>query len=104
MPHIRQNLSLPGAVAAQAIRDDLARLVLEADQQTLEEPLGGGGIATHLDENVEHDTVLVHGAPEMEELADDRQVHLILSANSGRRRQSYETGHPRPGRWQAIEP
>jgi putative transposase len=29
---------------------------------------------------------------------------LILSANSGCRRQSCETGDARPGRWQAIEP
>ena len=29
---------------------------------------------------------------------------LILSANSGGRRQSCVTGHPRPGRWHAIEP
>ena len=29
---------------------------------------------------------------------------LILSANSGCRGQSCETGHPRPGCWHAVEP
>ncbi len=82
MPHAGQDLTLRHAVAAQPIRDDLARLVLQAHQQAFEEAFGGRGIAAVLDQNVEQDTVLVHGAPEIEELAVDLQVHLILSAKS----------------------
>jgi hypothetical protein len=66
MPHAGQDLALRCAVGAQPIRDDAPRLVLEAGQQALEEPLGGRGIAPLLHEDVEHDTVLVHRALEIE--------------------------------------
>jgi len=41
MPHTGQDLALRDAVVAQPVRDDLAWLVLEANQQALEEALGG---------------------------------------------------------------
>jgi hypothetical protein len=52
MPHTGQDLTLRDAVAAEPIRDDLARLVFEADQQALEETLGGRGVPPLLDEDV----------------------------------------------------
>jgi len=39
--------------------------VLQAAQQLAEEPLGRFGIAPALDKDVEHMSVLVHGAPEV---------------------------------------
>ena len=69
MPHARRDLSLRNAVAAEPVRDDLAALVLEARQQALEEAFGGSGIPVLLHQDVEHNTVLVHSAPEIEELA-----------------------------------
>jgi hypothetical protein len=51
-------------------------LELEAGQQALEEAFGGCGVPPLLDEDVEHDTVLVHGAPEVEELTVDLQSGL----------------------------
>ncbi|GGC67339.1 hypothetical protein GCM10011504_51630 [Siccirubricoccus deserti] len=69
MPHTGQDLALCDTVAAEPIRDELAGLVLEAHQQAFEEAFGGRGVAAFLDQDVEHDTVLVHRAPEIEELA-----------------------------------
>ncbi|WP_245624549.1 hypothetical protein [Belnapia moabensis] len=48
--------------------------------------------------------MLVDRAPEVEELAVDLQINLMLSAKSGYRRQGCETSDARPGRWPAIEP
>ena len=77
MPHIGQDLALRNAVAAEPIRDDLAGLVLEAGQQAFEEAFGGRGIAALLHQDVEHDTVLIHRAPEIEELTVDLQKNLV---------------------------
>ncbi len=77
MPHTGQDLTLRDPIAAEPIRDNLARFVLEARQQTLEEAFGGRGIAPLLHQDVEHDTVLIHGAPEIEEFAVDLQINLI---------------------------
>jgi hypothetical protein len=82
MSHTGQAIALRDAVAAEPIRDDLSRLVLEAHQQAFEEAFGSRGIAAVLDQDVEYDTVLVHRTPEIEQLAVYLQVHLILSAKS----------------------
>ena len=65
------------AVAAQAVGDEALRLVLQPGQQALEEALRGRGVPVVLDQDVEHDAVLVHRAPEIMQLAIDRQEHLI---------------------------
>jgi hypothetical protein len=39
VPHVRQDLAPGDAVAAQAVGDDLSRLVSESGQQALEKPL-----------------------------------------------------------------
>jgi hypothetical protein len=77
VPHTGQDLSLCDAVAAEPIGHNAARLVLQAGQQALEEAPGGCGIAALLHKDVEHNTMLVHRAPEIEELAVDLQVHFI---------------------------
>ncbi len=82
MLHAGQDLALRDAVAAEPIRDDLARLVLQAGEEAFEEAFSGRAVPPLLHQDVEHDTVLVHRAPEIEELAVDLQVHLILSAKS----------------------
>jgi hypothetical protein len=104
MPHPGQDLTTRHAVAAQPIRHDAAGLVLQASEQALEEPLGGRGISPILDQNVEYDAVLIHRAPEVEQLAVDPQVDLILSAKSGCLRQSRKSGHARLGPWRTIKP
>jgi hypothetical protein len=54
----------PGrAVASKFIGDDHARDILKSLQQSLEEAFGGVRIPPWLNEDVEHDTVLIHGAP-----------------------------------------
>ena len=63
VPHVGQHFALRYAVAAQAVGDDLPWLVFQAGQQALEKALGSRGIPPLLDQDVEHDTVLVHRAP-----------------------------------------
>jgi hypothetical protein len=62
---VRQHLALGGAVALPLVGDDYARHKLQASWQSLEEPLGGLAIAPALNQNVEHDAVLIDGAPEI---------------------------------------
>src|SRR5215210_4157687 len=77
MPHLGQNLALRHSVALQPIGHDAPGLVLQTSEQALEEPLCRGGVPAVLDEDVEHNTVLVHRAPEVIQLAIDLQEHLI---------------------------
>ena len=44
MPQTGQDLTLRDGVAAELIRDDLARLVFATDQQAFAETLGGCGV------------------------------------------------------------
>jgi hypothetical protein len=104
MPHIGQYLTMRNPVAAQAIGDDTLRLVLQADEQALEEALGRRRVPPVLHQDVEHDTVLVHRAPETVQLAVDAQENLILLANSTRQRQSCKSGHARLGPWHTVKP
>jgi hypothetical protein len=69
-----QNLALRHAMAAQAVRDDALRLVLQIGEQSLDEALGRSRVPPVLHQDVEHDPVLVNQAPEVEELAVDLQV------------------------------
>ena len=77
MLHLGHELAVRDPVAAQAIGDQALRFVLQASQQALEEALRGRGIPTVLHQDVEHDAVLVHRAPEIVQLAVDLQEHLI---------------------------
>lgn len=77
MPHARQHLAPRGTVAPQPVGDDASRLVFQAGEQALEEPLRSRGIPAILHEDVEHHTMLVHRAPEIMQYAIDPQVHLV---------------------------
>jgi hypothetical protein len=46
-------------------------------QQSLEEPLGSVGIAPGLDEDIEHNAILIDGAPEILQHALDPNEHLV---------------------------
>jgi hypothetical protein len=80
--HVWQDFAVRNAVAAQAVGDKAPWLILQPSQQALEKAFGGRGVPVMLDQDVEHDAVLVHRAPEIMELAIDLQEHLILSAKS----------------------
>jgi hypothetical protein len=77
VPDIGQDLTMRGTVAAQAVGDEAARLVLQPVQQSLEKALCGGGIPAILHEDIEHDPVLVHRPPEIVQHAIDPDEHLV---------------------------
>ena len=66
-----QDLAFGRAVAAELVRHDHPWDVLQTAQQLAEEPPRRSGIAPALHENVEHMAVLIHGAPEVMQLAPD---------------------------------
>jgi hypothetical protein len=63
--YIRHDRSLSNAVAAQAVRDEASWLIAKPTQQMLEEPLGGGAISPLLHQNIQDDTMLIDGAPQV---------------------------------------
>ena len=79
---LRQQRALCHAIAAQFVGDKHARNILETLQQPLEEAPRRPGIAAALHQDIEHDAILIDGAPEIVQLALDPDEHLILSANS----------------------
>jgi hypothetical protein len=68
---------LRGVVAAQAVGDDASRLVTQPLQQPFEEALGCCGISPVLDQDVEHDAVLVDGTLKVAKLTVDPDEHLV---------------------------
>jgi hypothetical protein len=89
MLDIRQQLPLRHAIASQFIRDDHARYILQALEQTLEEPLGGFPVASLLNQDIEDDTILIHGTPQVMLDAldpDETSSRCHLSPGRGRRR------------------
>jgi hypothetical protein len=60
-----KQLALSHAVASQLIGHDHAGHILKAFQQTPEETLCCFGIPPWLNENVEHNALLIHGAPQI---------------------------------------
>ena len=61
---LRKDLALRHAVASKLIGHDHPRHILQPLQQSAKEALGGFGIPPRLHENVEYNTILIHGAPE----------------------------------------
>ena len=72
-----QQASLCHTIASQLIGDDHSRHKLQALQQTLEEPLGGFPITPLLDQNIEDETILIHGTPQVMLNALDPDEHLV---------------------------
>jgi hypothetical protein len=65
MLDVREQFTLCHAVALQLVCDQDPRRILEAFQETLDEALRRSAIATTLYQDVQHDAVLVDGAPEI---------------------------------------
>jgi hypothetical protein len=65
------------AVALELIRDDHPGDILTAFEELAEEFLGRVLIPPPLYENIQHMTVLIHGAPQIVVLLIDREEHLI---------------------------
>jgi hypothetical protein len=63
--HAGKQLTLSGAIAPQLVSHDHPRHILQTLQQPSEEALCGVGIAPGLNEDVEDNTILIDGAPEI---------------------------------------
>ena len=72
-----QQTTLRHAVASQLVGNDHTRHILQALQQTLEESLGGFPIASLLNQNIEDDTILIHGTPEIMLNTRDSDEHFV---------------------------
>src|SRR4051794_14193248 len=71
------HLCLRGAVAAELVGDDHTRHAGLALQQLPEQALGGPLVAPALDEYVEHEPVLIDGAPEPVLLTSNLHLDLV---------------------------
>jgi len=60
-----KQLTLSDTIAPQLVGHDPPWYILQALQKPLEEALRGVGIAPGLNEDVEHDAILIHGTPEI---------------------------------------
>ena len=72
-----KQFALCHAVISQFIRHDHARLILKALQQPPKEALCGPAITAWLNEDVEHNAVLIHGTPKIVLHALDPDEHLV---------------------------
>src|SRR3954451_22144483 len=71
------HLTLGGAVARQLVRDQDTRGSALLFQQLAEEALGGPLVPPALDEDVEHDPILIDSPPEPVLRSPDRQAHFV---------------------------
>ena len=67
--HLGQNIAMRNAIAAKAIRHQALWLVLQPGEQAFEETLGARGIASVLDQDVEHHPMVIDSTPEIIQLA-----------------------------------
>src|SRR3954466_14907745 len=84
------DLTLGGAVAGELVRDHDTRDPALLFQQLAEQALGGLFVPPALDQDVEHDPILVDRSPKPMLLAADHQAHLIQVPFVAR------TGQPAP--------
>src|SRR6266851_6441821 len=63
--HVGKDLAFRSAVASQLVRHNHPRHILQTLQQPLEEALGSFGVTPFLNEDIEHNAVLIHGAPKI---------------------------------------
>ena len=78
-----KQLTLSDAIAAQLVGHDHPRHILQTLQQPLEEALRRLGIAAGLNQDIEHNAILINGAPEIMLHAlypDEDFVHMPLVA------------------------
>ncbi len=64
-------------IASQLVGDQPPRHAALTLQQLAEEPFGGFPITARLDENIDHVTMLINGAPEISAVASDRDGDLV---------------------------
>src|ERR1700680_323165 len=76
MFNLGKQLALGHAVASQLISHDHARAILKALQQPSKEALRGFGISPWLNQDVEHNAVLIRGTPKIVLHALDPDEHL----------------------------
>src|ERR1700681_1533864 len=76
MLNLRKQLAPRHTIALKFIGHDHARLVIQALQQSSEKPFGSLAISPSLNKEVEHDAVLIHGAPQIMLHAQDPDEHL----------------------------
>src|ERR1700676_4791863 len=77
MLDVGKQMALCHAVASQLVGNEHPRYVVQTLQQAPEEALGGFGIPAFLNEDVEHNAVLIHGAPKIVLRALDPAEHLV---------------------------
>src|SRR3984885_5140034 len=77
MLDVGKQVALCHAVASQLVGHDHPRHMVQSLQQAPEEALGGIGISALLNEDVEHNAVLIHGAPKIVLHALDPDEHLV---------------------------
>ncbi len=100
-----QQVALRHPIASQLVGDDRSRHILQTLQQTLEEPLGGFRITPSLDQNIENDTVLIHGAPQIMLNALDPDEYLIeVPLVAGPRTAAAQTSGKSPAEFHAPPP
>ena len=77
MFYLWKQLALGDAVASQLISHDHAWHVLKTFQQAAKEALRGFGVPPWLNQDVEHNAVLIHGTPKIVLHALDPDKHLV---------------------------
>jgi hypothetical protein len=77
MLDVGKQVALCHAVASQLVGHDHPRHIVQSHQQAPEEALGGFGISALLNEDVEHNAVLIHAAPKIVLHALDPDEHLV---------------------------
>jgi hypothetical protein len=77
MFYLWKQLALGDTVASQLISHDHARHILKAFQQPSKEALRGFGVPPWLNQDVEHNAVLIHGTPKIVLHALDPDEHLV---------------------------
>jgi hypothetical protein len=78
MLDIGKQLTLSNAVALQLVGHDHSRHILQTLQKSPDEAFRRVGIPPGLNEDVEHNAVLIDGAPEIVLHALDPDEHLVL--------------------------
>jgi hypothetical protein len=77
MPNIGKYRSLSDAIAAQPVSDEAPWLVLQPMQQPLKKSLGSRPAPPILHQDVQHNAMLIHCAPQIVQYALDADEHLI---------------------------
>src|SRR4249920_3768723 len=77
MFYLGKQLALGDAVTSQLISHDHAWRVLKTFQQAAKEALRGFGVPPWLNQDVEHNAVLIHGTPKIVLHALDPDEHLV---------------------------